>query len=1026
MLNYKTHLHSGKKYLCYATMGFIKKWFLLCIPGFLCLPLWGMAQSGSNVDAAAYWQKYLIRNFTAEQGLPSSSVFLTGQDSQQFIWFGTRDGIARFDGKTMTPFSGSDYPQIRMASIYSMREDSEGTLWFSANENLLISYKNGRFTSSAANPHFPANLSKYIEITPGDSIWVSFYGGLSLVYKDSVLATYTTKNGLVYNDIWTMKLDSKGALWVGTNNGISIIRGDSITNFTTANGLSHNVIRAVAELNNGEIWVGTDGGGITVFEHYKPKKHIGLNDGLTGAFIQFIAQHPADNSVWLANYENGIDVLKDGSVLNFNTSEGLISNMTNHIFFDDRGIVWIATEDGVSQLRPRKLEHLALPGQLSDTRVNSLYKSGNGEIWIGLNGDGIIHGKPGNWQHIPPGKLKTNAYVDVFLEHPDGGMWYGTQGSGVELLSDTQNRQLSMKDGLPGDYNGNLLYDGNQNLWISTQSGLSVFTSGGLLKSYSTDDGLPSNFIYAMAKDSLSRLWVSTYASGIFTLEANHLDSINFTIYDTTNVLRENQITTIWVDHNQNVWLGGGSGSIHIYDGKNFKIIPELGKNLRYSIAALMIDSDNFVWLATNIGLFQAEYDAFFTSSSYADIPFKYYSLHDGLPGPSHPLPHNKLIEDDHGNIYVATFNGVGFVPRAEKFRQYEAPTVYFDKIEINGQRVIPERGQITFKTKDQHLEIGISSPSFYAPEKIKYLYKLEGVENEWKSLTNRSSLYYDYLPDGSFVLKVMASNEMENWDNAGFASIKIRVLPPFYKTWWFMALTLLLFGGLVAGLIKLRYRAKMKALDRELATQHQIQAERERISRDLHDNVGAHITNLITGLEISTLHIKGNQYDEAFSILHNLDTDARGAMTELRETIWLLDQKKIPIANFEKHVSNFLKRQLSTTELAIDFRNEIGLGEELNPAQSLHLLRIIQECLNNCRKHARARHFSIAMKKNNGIIEVKISDDGRGIENLAANGGGNGLKNMHRRASELKGQLSINSTPGSGTEITLRFPAQD
>lgn len=211
----------------------------------------------------------------------------------------------------------------------------------------------------------------------------------------------------------------------------------------------------------------------------------------------------------------------------------------------------------------------------------------------------------------------------------------------------------------------------------------------------------------------------------------------------------------------------------------------------------------------------------------------------------------------------------------------------------------------------------------------------------------------------------------------------------------------------------------KLKLASAEL--ENKIHHEKERISRDLHDNVGSQITNLITGIEISNMHIAKGQQEQAGELLKNLDEDARNTMTDLRETIWLLDKEKVRYQDFEKHLKAYIQRQERYFQnLEVMVQSEVQEDLVLEPSQSLNLMRIIQEALNNARKYSEASKVLISLISNENQIEVVIKDNGKGMELDKELNKGNGLENMFSRAKEMNAEFNIISIPQKGTEIKL------
>tara|TARA_R110000868_G_scaffold259361_2_gene517157 strand:+ start:22625 stop:24436 length:1812 start_codon:yes stop_codon:yes gene_type:complete len=243
---------------------------------------------------------------------------------------------------------------------------------------------------------------------------------------------------------------------------------------------------------------------------------------------------------------------------------------------------------------------------------------------------------------------------------------------------------------------------------------------------------------------------------------------------------------------------------------------------------------------------------------------------------------------------------------------------------------------------------------------------------------------------------------------------------------------TLFLSVSLISFLVVRQQRIRRENIEREnelkfklanVEMENKIHKERERISRDLHDNVGAQITNLITGIEISNLHIQKKQQNQALQLLQNLDLEARGAMNDLRETIWLLDKDELQFGIFLDHLKGYLKRQESYLQgMKIDIQSDIAPSRILNPTQSLNLTRIIQEALNNARKYAEAEKFNISFQNYDSKILVKLSDNGVGMDIEARANKGNGLQNIEERSAEINASFTLESEINKGTSITIIF----
>lgn len=265
---------------------------------------------------------------------------------------------------------------------------------------------------------------------------------------------------------------------------------------------------------------------------------------------------------------------------------------------------------------------------------------------------------------------------------------------------------------------------------------------------------------------------------------------------------------------------------------------------------------------------------------------------------------------------------------------------------------------------------------------------------------------------------------------NAALAEEKLKVRQ---QRWVLSALGGFFVTGLfISGMIYRQQTIKQNNLRREnelriqladAELKNRIHQERERISRDLHDNVGSQITNLITGLEIGNLHIQNNQNEQAINILGTLDVDAKRAMTDLRETIWLLESDKISFDKFLAHIKSYVQKQKTyLTDADIKVTATGNPKITLQPSQSLNLLRIIQEAVNNAHKHSGANRIRVAIAEQEQNLIISISDNGSGF-NSEVSSSGNGLNNMRHRAEQLAGKLEINSPAEMGTEIRITIP---
>lgn len=988
----------------------------------LCFASNSLAQQWVNYPS--YWDNYLIRNLTEnDHSFPPQAVYDAIQTDDGFIWLACATGLFRYDGISTKSYHAGN-TSYGGNTLYEIHQDSEGNLWLPTLGEGIVKFVDGDFIHFGEEHGLPSNLYKSMAITSGDTLWLGSYGaGIQAFNGDSVIASYSTSDGLVHDQIWKMMVDSKNRLWIGTNDGLSIFENGRFTNFTTKNGLPYNVIRGLKEMDNGEVWVGTEREGIVIFEGKEIKEYYGPDSGINDLESLDFNQNPDDGSIWIAHYGNGIDRYDNGEFEQFSTEDGLVSGLVTFIYFTDNGMAVIGTESGVSILHKRKIDAIDTNQGLTENILTNVNQDSNGVIWAGTYGQGFNYFREGQWEAVEYPPELTNGYASGAVADEDGSIWFNTQGTGIVKIQDFKiTEHYTVDDGLLTGFVRGITIADDGKLWVGTNEGVNVIENGEITESYTTENGLSNNFILSAITAKDSSIWMSSFGGGLMQFKDG-----NINVFDTTNGLLTNQVFTVMEDTDGNIWSSGSFGGLSYYDGVDItSFYLEDGLPIE-SFSALSEDDFGNLWLGSGGSIFRVRFQDItdYENGLIPSIPFYQYGKEDGVPSNNLEIGFTSTVTKTRsGEILFATNDGIAVIPTSKMPTAAPASQPYIDSFLINGEPTsLTANDPIIVKPANNRIELSYSAINFTAPSKTNFRIKLEGIDEDWVPMEKRRTVYYDFLPDDEYTFSVQASNSDGLWFSET-ASVSFQVLPPFYKTWWFIGGCLILFGAAVAGSVRIRYRIKMNELNHEILLQQKIQSERERISKDLHDNVGSQITNLITGLEISNLHIRKNQKDEAISLLSDLDNDARGAMTELRETIWLLDQDKVLFREFKKHLSGYLERKIySHDEFDITIKSEVPGYLELEPSQSLHLLRILQESINNCRKYAQAETCSIHFVAEGEQLKVTISDNGIGFDLDKVQTNGYGLSNIRKRVNEMRGTCKIISEPKKGTTLSIKIP---
>ena len=821
----------------------------------------------------------IFDQLSLDEGLSQSSVFAIFQDSVGYLWFGTQDGLNKYDGYEITIYKPTLTGDRALSGndIRAIYEDKYGHLWIGTNGWGLNRYdrKTDQFTHYQFNPRNQSSLggnfvnvifedtfgnlwigtdgglNKYQENgdnfqryrnVPGDAtslssnnvlailedthhdLWIGTGGGglNKFDHEQDEFQRFRNVPGDAYslsnNTVWSITKDRQGVLWIGTDEGLNQLI-ESTGRFVRyqysthdPNSLSSNQIRAVYADREDVIWIGTNGKGLNRF------------DRDTGKFIQIQANPRDPNS--------------------------LSDDFIWEIYEDREGTLWVGTlSGGVNKLDQSSMpfKHYSandqLSGGLNHNMVWSILEDRFGILWVGTMGGGLNKYDPsaGIWIHYKhdPNDPTSISHDNVrtICEDQSGDLWIGTEGGGLNKF-DRENETFIKYQHDPTDPNSlssdqvlTIHKDRTGNLWIGTL--------GGGLNRYDTNNGkfnpiiqeggepygLSSNNVRSIYVDREGILWVGT-DSGVNKINLKKgVIQYFFTEPNDSNSLSHNIILSIHEDRTGNLWLGTFSGGLNKFDRKTetFSHYFEedgLANNVVYGI---LEDGQGFLWLSTNNGL--SRFDP-------STEQFKNFDAQDGLQ--SDEFNSGAYYKGNNGELFFGGVNGFNsfFPDKIPQDNLYISPIV-LTSFTQGGEEVHPGKNfenleEITFKWPDDYFEFEYAALSFVKPEQNQYAYKLEGFDKEWNYVGNQRFGRYTNLPGGSFTLRIKGSNNDGMWNEQGI-SVGVKIVAPFWETWWFRGLiVLVVVVGVVSG-----YRLRVSSVEaRSRALEQQVQDRTFEIER--------------------------------------------------------------------------------------------------------------------------------------------------------------------------------------------------
>jgi ligand-binding sensor domain-containing protein/signal transduction histidine kinase len=956
------------------------------------------------LDPRAGLGQFSRRAWLTEQGLPQNTAQSIVQSHDGYIWVATEEGLARFDGLGFTVFDRQNTPQLKSNDISALLSARKAPVLWVSTAGGLTRYGEGKWTTYTTADGLASNdvFSAY-EDREG-TLWVATSSGLSR-FREGVFTNFTTRDGLASDSVQVIYEDREGTLWVGTGNGLARLRDGRFESFDTERGLPGNSIAAIAESSDGCLWLGTDAG-LSCYSGGE-FRNFTTREGLPNARVISLR---ADNagSLWVGT-AGGLVRFRDNRFETLGGAEGLSNGIVLSIYEDREGSLWVGTESsGLHQLRDRKFATYTTHDGLPSDLVKAIYEDRRGNVWIGTYGGGLSLLKDGRLTtYTTVEGLASNIILAVF-DDAEGNLWVGTP-DGLSRLRDGRFTTYTSADGLPNDFVRSIYADRAGRLWVGTRGGLARL-EGGRFESFTTADGLPNDFVGTIYEDAGGRLWVGTLGG------LSQFSGGRFTSYTTKDGLSDNVVISIHGDAEGRMWIGTNGGGLNLLKDGRFTSFTTRDGLPHDTIYRILEDARGQLWMSCNKGIFRlakAELEEFAAGARRSLSPILYGTA-DGMQtrecsGGGHPSGWRGA----DGRLWFSTVKGVATIDPERVATNTQPPPTVIEQVRVDGEPTAPGLELSPGRTRFDFHYAGLS---FIAPEKVRYRYKLEGFDRDWVDGGDRRVAYYTNLGPGDYRFLVAACNNDGVWSDVP-ASFAFSLRPHFYRTYWFYALTAAALALLAWQLYALRVR-QMRA---RFAA---VLGERNRIARELHDNLAQEILGVSVQLEI-VARLMSSAPDAARSHLDRARSLVRSSIAEARRYVWDLRSQSLDNRDLPTALSEMTRRLAAETGVRTRFEVS-GTFRPLSRQVENNLLRIGQEAINNAVRHSGAQTISVSLGFDAGMVRLSVGDDGRGFDPDARTDGRFGLVGMRERAAEMGGVLVIDSAHGTGSEVVVSVPIED
>ncbi|NIJ53809.1 sensor histidine kinase [Dyadobacter arcticus] len=1007
----------------------------------------GLYNPGSKQDLIRF------EHFNDEKGL-KSSLFKGPIKYDGFLWISDiNKGLVRFDGQEFRYFDIAFRDKTVNANIFSMFVDSRGWLWLGATQDLYVCQgeqvrqlaKDGFVTQKliVEKIKIPDSNQTIVSIKQDQSGAIWAVGSQGKIYRYEVNTKRSSTFLLPGSDqLSDMQVDKHGLIWILGQKEIFVF--DPKTNKVSGLGFSKKMqfkdpgkFLTIVPENDGSFWIATRDDGVFLIKPRKIPGQMKFTFDLLKQFscphVQHIARDRAGR-IWAGTLDEGIFIFDPSAETlqqlkrNNKDPDGLAENQVNKIYIDDQDIVWVVPQSaGLEKYDPLRYQFSALnynpsnpEKSLPNNIINTLFGT-KGQLFIATP-DGVVcfSAKDKKLDRAVTKILEPlgNEITAIKIDR-NGNIWFGDQRGVAQY--DQQTQKLTFYPFLKKRFRTEAMFD---LLLVTTAE---------------NETGPALHELWSVDWDGLSRFDINTKKWKTDTLPA-------------LRDISQKPITSGMQDISGDIWLGTGTDGIYKYDPvrKNVRIWNQTSRHFTYFPEFLEIRNSMWVSIA-GTGVYEISKDDLKTISRYSsekrDLPdktisnilkdsqgFLWLSSGDGqlikfLPGKgiiksynsreafSSQYYFNDGFSHPDGTLYFGGNRGVTyFNPKDLKTNNF-VPPVKITDVTVTDSAYSPRNGELELLHNQNFITFQFTALNFSYSDKNQYQYKMDGIDERWIHAGSKREANYTNLPPGEYTFRVIGSNNDGIWNKKG-ASIKITILPPWWGTWWFRTLLILLFAGGIFGLFRYRLSQQLSRREAEIRASLMAQeAERQRFSRELHDGIGANL---------SLLKMYLSSFGEADIPMAELKERAEkllaGSVDEIRRLIHDMHPRNLKEMGLVNAVEDMVGLVNMGDGVKVIF-NSMNVPEHLPEQVEINLFRIVQELLQNAMKHSRAENAWLYLDDYEEVrLILRYRDNGAGFE-PSAKVSGNGLLNIQNRVTLLKGEIRIDSEKGKGTGIEISVP---
>lgn len=958
-----------------------------------------------------------VNVWKTQEGLAGNNVTGLAEGTGGFMWIVAGNKVARFDGAQMEEFSPVGFSAEQAAKIRTVQRLRNGDLVFLTVDGAVGVAHDGKITVySASLP--PARAESLAEDGDG-GLLIVFHTGAVGRLKGGAFSQFTESDGLPAAHVpCVLTVDGKGNLWFAKAGAVGIFRAGR---FETLLRLEETNI-SLAAASGGGVWICS---------------HLDLIKYEPGGVMQKIGRVPVTNvqaiptvlledhtgAVWIGTSISGLFRYGSGEFENVPISHRQVVSLAE----DHEGGIWVGTSGGgVNQVLRRAIRIEGDETGLPYRAVQAISEDPQGTLWAVAQDGSPVKRVGETWQNIFSSSENFEGEATDIAADATGAVWIATKNHRLYRWHEGRLESWGASEGLLSRYIRTVIVSSSGDLWIGGGRPASLQrVHAGRLENFPVPVQCES--IWAIAEAANGDIWAGGAGSGLLRITP----AGTITDESARTGSPSNPIRALHVTPDDTLWIGYTQGGVGRLKGDSFKRITTSEGLTDDNLRMIISDGRGWVWFTAVSALFkvrQEELEAVATGAASRVQPVQYGAdsgLHVVLGGTSRAL----LGRD--GRLWLPLATSLAIIRPDRQILHTEPPPVLITRITVDDQVLASYGGSLpapqgadirnaSLKLEPAHrrVDFDFTALSLSAPMNVRFRYQLENFDDRWIEAGTRRSASYSRLQAGDYRFHVTASNGDGVWNDTG-AAIAFTVTPFPWATWWFRAVLLLAFTGIVFGVARFvagrRLQVKLRALEQQAV----VERERARIARDIHDDLGSRLTKITL---LGGLGMREKQEPEMVGKrLAEISETARQLIKSLDETVWAVNPRNDNLPQLVSYLGQFTAKFLGTAEISCD----LDLPDDPPPrpvsAEIRHsLFLIVKEALTNVVKHAHARAVRFAVTLEGGKLIVVIADNGLGGACTPDDPDADGLRNMRQRMRMLGGQFELESPPGAGTRLTL------